>query len=575
MMQRAAASPNRSAYIGLAAFSCFWMAALSGRFNLFVDIFYHAHWAKSFSEQFWSGEWYPRWLMALYDGMGDPVFFYYPPLAYWFTSLFHPLVALDSTYFLTLNTAALVAFFLSGVSCYHWLLRHVSLKSAFIGALMYLWFPSRIWFEYNFIYLYSQHLSYILLPLIMMGIEDLLAGRKGGILRYGICQGLLIMTNVPITIVFSGIPLLYAALSTPWRRYPKLILPIATALLIALGLSAMFWLPQQAYLSYINSSDIWNNPEQYPVHYAYSFISTGPYEASQGILPKYSLAAFAILFTIYLIFTALLWKKRTPFIRCWWWVGLACFLMMLPLSKPIWDHVSVLQVAQRPWRFFVPVCLCLSLLIALWMEKKTPQSKSLLAVIGHALGKRVSLCFAVALTAFIYTQAAHPFFNTRDAELVLYFDTRTPPSPQYMAKTIPYTELYAGYYELDNKRLARFYRSTPAVIAKGCALSPNTLSQPQSRLITFEVQPHAKSCSLELRQFYFPGWQAYAPKGALETKANSKGLISISIPASKTPTPVRLLLQAQPAERYGAMLSLTTIALLVLCYLYARRKAAV
>src|SRR5205823_5152692 len=44
------------------------------------DTLAHARWYIQFSEQLWAGDLYPRWLVGMNDGLGSPVFFYYPPV---------------------------------------------------------------------------------------------------------------------------------------------------------------------------------------------------------------------------------------------------------------------------------------------------------------------------------------------------------------------------------------------------------------------------------------------------------------------------------------------------------------
>ena len=40
-------------------------------------------WVDQFGEQLRQGQLYPRWLPASHDGLGSPVFYYYPPLAFY------------------------------------------------------------------------------------------------------------------------------------------------------------------------------------------------------------------------------------------------------------------------------------------------------------------------------------------------------------------------------------------------------------------------------------------------------------------------------------------------------------
>src|SRR5882724_3840636 len=43
---------------------------------------HHALWYIHFSTQFWGGDLYPRWLMGMNEGLGSPVFYYYPPIPF-------------------------------------------------------------------------------------------------------------------------------------------------------------------------------------------------------------------------------------------------------------------------------------------------------------------------------------------------------------------------------------------------------------------------------------------------------------------------------------------------------------
>ncbi|MDX1974611.1 MAG: hypothetical protein SFT92_02930 [Rickettsiales bacterium] len=554
---------NYKAYINLAIFSCLWMTfVLLAPERHYYDFLYHYSWSSSFSAQFWSGEFYPRWLQGLYDGMGDPVFFYYPPIAYWFTALFYPLAQLDPTDFLLLNTAGLVALFLSGVSCYHWLIRHTTPKAALIGALIYIWFPSRMWFEYSFVFLYSQHLSYILLPLIMMCMEDLLAGRKGGIMRYGFFQGLLILTSVPITIIFSGLPLLYAALITPWQRYAKLVRPIVTALLIALGLSAIFWLPQQAYLPYISSTDIWKNPA-YPFHYSHSFIGMNINRTDMDLTPEYVIISFFTILFIIALAGLRLRRNTSPIVKRWLGLCGVCIIMMLPISQPLWDTLPLLQTTQRPWRFFVPLCLfSASLFATSWGQQPASAAKKWEMAFHRIWTRLLPLTLVISATIFFHFHTTVQLI--RPADMPYIFDTKTQLAPAFMPKTVPHEKLYDNFTTFNSQKLRRFYEAHEQVLPINCAYSdPATIKilQWDAREIKLSVPRAMQSCVIEIRQFYFPGWQAALDGELLVTEPSmARGKIRIALP-ERLPSDMNVItlrLQALWPEQVGAGLSLLT-----------------
>ena len=51
------------------------------------SIFMNLPWANGFAEQVLQGELYPRWLEDLNAGAGSPVFFFYGPVPFYFTTI--------------------------------------------------------------------------------------------------------------------------------------------------------------------------------------------------------------------------------------------------------------------------------------------------------------------------------------------------------------------------------------------------------------------------------------------------------------------------------------------------------
>src|SRR5215813_5426145 len=91
---------------------------------------HHAVWYVHFSEQLWAGDVYPRWLMGMNDGLGSPVFYFYPPVPFFVTSLLRPLFRNDSHGWYQLGLTASLALIASGLCAYLWLKEMVDRNSA-------------------------------------------------------------------------------------------------------------------------------------------------------------------------------------------------------------------------------------------------------------------------------------------------------------------------------------------------------------------------------------------------------------------------------------------------------------
>ena len=95
-------------------------------------------WTQQFADQFWAGIPYPRWLSRSIENFGAPTFFYYPPLPFWWASLFQPFVPIETEAWETLRIGAASVALLAAASCYYWLRNlTTSPPAALFGASLY------------------------------------------------------------------------------------------------------------------------------------------------------------------------------------------------------------------------------------------------------------------------------------------------------------------------------------------------------------------------------------------------------------------------------------------------------
>src|SRR3989442_1012802 len=79
---------------------------------------HHAVWYTHFSTQLWAGDLYPRWLMGMNEGLGSPVFYYYPPVPFFLTSLLKPFFPDDLHGWHQLGLSVSLALIASGLCAY-------------------------------------------------------------------------------------------------------------------------------------------------------------------------------------------------------------------------------------------------------------------------------------------------------------------------------------------------------------------------------------------------------------------------------------------------------------------------
>ena len=75
------------AVIALAAFALL-MPAILGPPMFHESFWIDVVWSDQFTALLKDGTLYPRWLPSSYDGLGAPIFYFYPPLAFYVTGFF-------------------------------------------------------------------------------------------------------------------------------------------------------------------------------------------------------------------------------------------------------------------------------------------------------------------------------------------------------------------------------------------------------------------------------------------------------------------------------------------------------
>ena len=93
-------------------------------------------WLEQFAREMGNGSLYPRWLPLSHDGLGSPVFYYYPPLGFYLASAF-ALTGIGT--YLALIGAFFAAMLLSGAGVYLWLKDQT--QRPWVGALLFMIAP--------------------------------------------------------------------------------------------------------------------------------------------------------------------------------------------------------------------------------------------------------------------------------------------------------------------------------------------------------------------------------------------------------------------------------------------------
>lgn len=304
------------------------MAAPLDGDSFWIDIV----WADQFSAQLREGTLYPRWMPHAHGGLGAPVFYFYPPLAFYVTGLFSLLGVSTYGSVIAAFAAALVA---SGIAMYYWLKGWT--RHPLFGALLYMAAPYHLVDFYTRAAL-AEFCAYALVPLVALGIRR--AARNGRFGWLALSYAALIMTHLPaalLTTIFFVLPYcLYLSL-----REIRSFGPLLLGGISGVGLAAIYVVPMLALQQHVAIDTMMIRPNFQAVNW--SLLTPNLWPAMAGV-------QLMILLTGSLVFAAiiLVTKRRDP----WAWAVIIYAIIILGLIPGLWS-VPLLAKVQFPWRMLM------------------------------------------------------------------------------------------------------------------------------------------------------------------------------------------------------------------------------
>ena len=494
------------------------------------DLFHHLLSGHFFAVQLWQGELYPRWLMAMNGAFGSPAFFFYPPLPYYVSALFAGPTPLAHEAMPPLLWSSSVALWLSGLFTYLWLRPFASMLRALAASLLYMALPYHLAIDVYARFALAESWAFVWAPLALLAQDRLCRRAPFALPLLAFAVAMLTLSHLPSLLLVLGL-LSVRSLLLAWRgKITVHLWPTLLGQLWGLAMASLLLLP-----ALLDQGGI--SMEQ---------MRSGMFEFQRNFLDRLPEGindwrfrghlAWLTLLTLALLLVA--WtatrEPRHPELLIWGVLGTLCFLMMLPLSEPLWRLLTPLQLVQFPWRLNLLLALATVAVVALGTPTYRPWQWLWWALLALTL-----------LSQGLYV---------REAPL-----TQAPPKSQLDG-------------EFDSKRSAREYRPQqvprgmfsptllawreefqPAIITEQKGVSWQILRwQPRHITLTVDAPAPAK---LILHQFDYPGWQAMLDQRLpLSVGSTRNGLVQVWVPAGKHQ--VTFTLSARWPERLGYAISL-------------------
>ncbi len=396
--------PRATALI-IACFSVLTVLPLT-LFDYGGDIMFQYVAIKCFASQFWAGDLYPRWCFSANAGLGSPIFVYYFPLPFYIASLFYPLtwlgLSLPGVYLLSLLAATIVG----GLTAWSWLSDLTTPKKALLLALVYLWLPYRMEVM-MFRAAYSELWCIAFMPLVCKYTRRLMLGEIDAVPRLALAFALCFLSNMPaatIGVLASGG---YTLLMMERRRILWLG-GFALALIWGAAMSAFYLVPAILYKPYVTTEGVISGARSW----CNDFLTLDNIKNGQGNVVV--VMGIMLLCLVGLSVCAVLKRQKiTPAtwreLRSWVILAAGAYILLIPLSKPLWDHAGFIAMLAFPWRMQLVVMLAAIYMAAVLLDK---------LVVALRTGDVLMGFFMLALLVLFVISARSPDFVTYGDKIV-------------------------------------------------------------------------------------------------------------------------------------------------------------
>ncbi|MGD2127618.1 MAG: 6-pyruvoyl-tetrahydropterin synthase-related protein [Desulfobacteraceae bacterium] len=310
---------------------------------------------------------YPRWFGDLAGGFGYPYLIFYAPLVYYVSEMFH---LLGFGLLTSLKWMIYLGVLLSGIGMFLLARAFWGRYGALVSAVAYIYVP------YRMVNLYirgdfSEAFAMAFPPLILYFFYRMLRDKRsqymaGAVLSYAA----LILTHNCTALIFSGFLLLFLAFISIQNKNWEGFLRGVLAIIWALGISAIFWLPALVEKKWVNIHLIYSDAS---LDFHNNFIElfrlllpTWTFEGGSGGRdlpfqmgwPHILLAFFSSLYVMKLEDSTR--KDMRQLVLFFLLCTLLAVFLTNGSSILLWENLPLMKYLQFPWRFLTVLSLFVS-----------------------------------------------------------------------------------------------------------------------------------------------------------------------------------------------------------------------
>jgi len=557
---------------GLLRSGAFWFTLLSlpaslpllrGGYFVSHDGLFHLYRLAGLDRALHGGILYPRWFPEFAYGYGHPVLNYYSPLVYYIGEIFH---LLGGGYILSTRLTFLTGFLLAGLAIYLLARDLLGRFPALVAAVAYTYAPYHLADTYVRGAL-AESFTFVFMPLALWAIGRLFKQKKVAYtIPAALAYGGLILTHNLTALIFAPLFLAYALLWT--KREFRLLALVGLSFLLALGLTAFYWLPALTEVRWVGLAaglaSTGYRDHLTPLRESISPFLLYRYFPNQVVKAEHPLSVvhlFLLLISMATVFRlAKVGQKKASWQMALFLLAAALsFFMTLTYSLPLWKLLEPLLASlQYPWRFMGIASLGVGFLaggVTFWAKEERK---------GGFWGYVLGLCLMVL--AVIPSLARLPVERLKMAEREVTVVRMWEEDFAHRQIGTTWTVEYLPIWVRADRSEISLPPSTPEALDPRGFEAPKVVGIKEGYLWYELGVKSAKSTTLRFHIFYFPGWQGYVDKKKVDTYPGGElGLVTLEVPAGEHQLLLRF--EGTRERKLGSALSLATFILLILALL--------
>lgn len=471
---------------------------------------------------------YPRWFGDLAGGFGYPYFIFYSPLIYYVAEVFH---LLGFGVLTSLKCMIILGVILAGTGMFLFAKSFWGVHGALVSALAYVYVPYRI------VNLYvrgdlAEAFAMSLLPLVLYFFYHWLTGKNRfhlAVAALSYCA--LILTHNCTALIFSGLLVLFILFVSTLNRDWQVLWKGLVGVLLACGLSALFWLPALLEREFVNIALIYSNPA---FDFANNFLELfrlfspvwnldagiGGHNLSFQIgAPHILLAIFSVIYITRGEATATTHARR----MLSFFVLVVILLVFLIHSSSgfVWEHLPLMKYVQFPWRLLSLLALSVSFL-----------SGGLLSFLGSESKITQQVFQAVLIVIIVLSGAQYCYVRG----YYILDETKMTPSfvreqwstiSSYNTNGMNSIKDFGEYLPKSVKKLPEKNKAGRVLITDGKARILNLKTWIQKYEFDIIVE---KDAEVTIGSFYYPTWMATIDGKRVSLSTDEEGLIHLRVP---------------------------------------------